>query len=266
MNNRQKNIIFQYFKNRNISMTNNGELDWRDYEYDYSNSNLGLKEYFGLFKDKQDRTLYFNKKFGTNYDFVGKFKYANNSIALVKRNKDEFFINKKNEPTIEGITDEDIMEMPPGTRGTYFNIIQDKYEFKKVNEFDFADGNLATARLKNNKNRVFFINKKGELSVKGLDFNKLHSYYKAYYINTIQDEYVYFEVLDFKFANNTIALAETSNYNYVFINKKGKPSIDGITDEDVDRMIEYQRTCYYNQKLRKNIFYSVHFFDYAIIL
>ncbi len=96
-----------------------------------------------------------------------------------------------------------------------------------------------------------------------LNINALNDNQLVYYFNLKFDKDIYDYISTFKFANNTIAFAETKDGKYFFINKEGKPSIEGINKNDFNRMKTYERTQYFNQKINKNLYEYVSYFKFA---
>ena len=273
MNNRQKNIIHQYFKNRKIYIDNQETRNnWTKYESEYSNKDLNFKEYWDIFVDDEDRALYyariFNKK-QNKYKYIAiyKFKFVNDTIALAKfDNGKKVFINKDGIPTIEGITEAEMENnMTDEERATYFNQKSGEYEYEYVHNFDLVNHTIALTQLFNKKH--LFINKEGKPSIEGFTVENINE--------DLSDEerIIYFKqktgknfeyVGLFMYVNNTLAEAVIDDINY-FINFDGNPSIKGLENE-LKELSSTNLAIYFNQKLKKEAYDDVYFISNTDIL
>ena len=272
MNNRQKNIIFQYFKNRKMGF-NNRTYKYYPYEIKYADKNPQLKEIGDVFKNKIDRANYFNQKFNTNYKYIHSFNFVNNTLAFAELNDDKkIFINKEGKPSVEGITKNDIDEMFQDARAAYYNTIQNKYDLIEVSDFKFGENNeYALGTLKNFKKVIisekpfqnFKLSKKDVLSfVEDMDDNffyvleALTNYYKS-----IQNVYKIRYIDYICMYGCTSFFVKTIEGNEFFINYEGIPSIDDIDDETLFNFDATWTAVYFNQKLKKNMFKLIFMFD-----
>lgn len=77
------------------------------------------------------------------------------------------------------------------------------------------------------------------------------------------DVHKFNKIYEFKYANNTIALGELINGNFIFIDKDGNENINNITDEEIGNMDNYIRGIYFNQMIGSKTFYTISQFSYS---
>ena len=219
---------------------------------------------------ERTRTGYYNQKLGESvYRYIDRFRYANKTIAFAEASdvKDSRFINKQGEPTIEGIN-QNIVDsfFEPSTRAAYYNQKFGKPIYDSVAYFNYGD-DLAIAYDYNNKKNMRFINKQGEPSLAGFTEsevdNNLNYHERAMFYNQKLGYEVYESVYDFKYADDTIALADDINNEKFFINREGNPSIEGITKDEVLDMTAIRKAIYYNQKLGEKKYVGISKFEYG---
>jgi hypothetical protein len=194
------------------------------------------------------RAAYYNQLLGTDkFRYVNMFgeydKYGNVAYVQLKDGTD-IFINRKGEPSIEGINIDEINNSY--IRSVYYNQLLGTDKFSYVEKFGEYGDDVTLALLKDDTG--FFMNRKGEPSVEGLDVNKINdSYMRAAYYNQLlgTDKFNYVE--EFGEYNDDVAFAKLKDDTEIFINKKGEPSIEGL---DVNKINDsYMRAAYYNQLL-----------------
>ena len=71
------------------------------------------------------------------------------------------------------------------------------------------------------------------------------------------------KIYEFKYANNTIALAELKNEKLIFIDKEGDENVSNFSDEEISGMDAYIRGIFYNQLVNDRVFYTVSQFTYS---
>jgi len=219
--------------------------------------------------DTLELKTYYNQKIGKDiFEFINEFKYANGNIALaLLKNYKYKFINRNGDFSVNGITDDDIDKLSKHEKACYYNQKLGKEIFIKINPFIYANGQIAMSIL---DNEVKFINRKGELSVNGItdyDINSFDKYTRANYYNQKLNEELFDYITDFKYVNGKIAFARLydidANYGYAFINKNGEIIFDDALSKDVNNMNEIERATYYNIKLNKKIFKKINSFNIA---
>jgi hypothetical protein len=188
------------------------------------------------------------------FAFISKFEYANNKIAfaeLVNSNKSTF-INKEGEPSIKEFSKVEISNLAPDECAVYFNQLLGENKFNNVYTFRYADGNIALAI--NSDNKITFTNIKGEISIKGMDYDDLNNLDEiglAAYYNILKNTNIFVEINEFKYAFYTIAFARLKNDKTAFINRDGNLSIEKISENDLEKMTDEELETYISQKENK---------------
>ena len=71
------------------------------------------------------------------------------------------------------------------------------------------------------------------------------------------------KIYEFKYANNTIAIAELKSEKLIFIDEYGDENVLNFSDDDIASMDSYIRGIYINQLINERIFYTVSQFIYS---
>jgi len=100
MDKAQKQLINTYYRKRNLAAKENILYDFKDYEIDFGMEN---KKINSSALSYEQRTIYYNNLWGTNYIFVYPFGEYGGDVALINNKNRLIFVNKQGEPDITGI-------------------------------------------------------------------------------------------------------------------------------------------------------------------
>lgn len=193
---------------------------------------------------------YFNILLNTDifYSIEEWDKYAPD-IALAKTKNGEMFIDVNGKPSTKGLDpnkiamNDSFVSVAVSLR-TYFNQIQDKYDFRTVHSIG---NNTFVCSLAKKPNIYYMFNEKGEMSTENIketsmlrDFNKV----LVPYLNTIQNKIKILtayrapvEELIYAFIYNpkTDSSYDSNYVTDIFIDFKGNPSVKNINTDDISK-------------------------------
>jgi GNAT superfamily N-acetyltransferase len=214
-------------------------------------------------KNLRLNAAYINTKYGKNFELVDEFSFGNNDIARgAKKGDDVIFINKEGEPSVEGITPEQLNDLSSDDRKRY---LQQKtgIKYSGVDEFKYANNTIAMALLDHN---YVFINFDGVPTIEGItyfDIKNFNEIGRRTYFNQKAGEKIYDSIDSFNYNDGNIALANKIDNTKVFIDLDGEETIEGFTEGDVTNLTTVGRAAYYNIKLNTNKFSTISSFAYG---
>ena len=182
--------------------------------------------------DLQIRAAYFNTKLNVNkFEYVYEFgKYGDNIAYSFLLDGTYTFINREGKVSIEGVN---VNVLDNRMRAAYFNAKLNRNKFEYVCEFGEYGGDIARAQLRNYIHT--FINREGNLSIEGVDVNKINDdKFRAAYFNIKLKTNKFYQVEEFGVYSDNIARAYLKDIIGVFINREGKPSIEGIDSNKIN--------------------------------
>lgn len=225
-----------------VASDDDGKVEFIDREGKPSMGNVDINR----IKDGHVRAIFVNKLLGSNYKHVGAFNELGDNIAFASNpdtNTYEF-INRDGKKDVNGVNLDRIRDK--GIRAAYFN---QKYgtDYGSVRSFGEYGENAAIATT-NEGNRLF-INREGKPDTSGVDPNEFDeaSTRALYYNQKFGTKYS--EISPFGDYGKGIAIAYDENGNMTFININGKKSLAGV---DFEKLPDYIRTSYFNQKFKTN--------------
>jgi hypothetical protein len=196
----------------------NGKKEFIDKE---GKSNLGNVD-INKINDDKTRAVYVNKLLGTEYKAVSSFNAYGENVAYVTTGDKNFFINKQGKPDVSNVILENIGDRH--IRATYFNQ-KNGTDYAAVYEYGTYGNDVALATDDNG--RIFFINKEGNPDTTNVDFEQIKNNDRllATYFNTINGTDFKDITQPSKTIKTNVFFASLSNGGFMFVNKKGKPTI-----------------------------------------
>lgn len=210
------------------------------------------KELFGIYLFHEDLYNDYDPKVITklnndNIVDVGDFGEYGGNIALAKlKDGSNMFINRSGDASIKGVDVDKLIYN--NIRTLYFNQLLGSNKYKHVFEFN-SDG-IAWVML--NDDSDIFIDKTGNLSVKGLNPKTMPDWQRPAYYRSLLDNNNIVRVGNFGIYGDNVAEAGLRNGVSIFINEMGEYSVEGIHINDLISPIA--RAAYFNSLLKTNDF------------
>jgi len=235
MDKAQKQLYKTYYRKRKLAAKENQRLyGFKNYEVDFGLDNK-LIDINNL--NEEQRTEYYNKQWGTDYIYIGKFGEYGGEIAFVKnKNNRYFFVNKQGKLDITGINLDKVKN--DESRRAYYNQLwgTDYVHIVKFGEYN----NDVTYVVDNNLNG-YFLNRQGKPDIIGVNPDEINDYYtRAAYYNILWGTN-YENIYEFGEFGGNVAEVLDKNGNHFFLNKQGKPNITGINP---NKLINFYHNVY----------------------